>query len=120
MNTTRKELHSSQARYKRYFDKRVRLPRQKVMEAARGFVRKYNHPTDEPKHNLAPIATGPNKVTEADDMTCVILMEYRTMEIITLDRVVLAPEREQTASTELITGTNTGHLSFLKVAGHKF
>lgn len=92
MSTARKEMHASQARYKRDFDKKVRLPRERITKGVRVFVRKDHNPANEPSHKLAPIATGPYQVTEADDKTCVIKKDGDLTERVTLDRVVLAPD----------------------------
>lgn len=63
------------------------------------------HPTEEPKNKMSPIVTGPYKVTEANDTTRFILMEDRTVERITLYRVVLAPEPDKSGTPESLTDT---------------
>lgn len=81
MTTEKEEIHSTQLRYKRKFDERVRLPRLKVILGYKVFLKYYYHPTDYPRQKLEPIATGPYQVTEVDYKACVILIEYNVTEI---------------------------------------
>lgn len=94
MATATKEIHATQLRHKRNFVEKVKLPLNKVSTGSLVFIWKDFHPTDEPNHNLASIATGPHKDTEKDDKICVILGDNNVTERITLDRIVLAPQVE--------------------------
>lgn len=90
MATENKQMTSSQLRYERDVEELVRIPRRKLNPGSRVFLRKYFSPTDEPKHNLAPISTEPYVVTEVYDNMCIILRDNNVAEIVTLDRVFLA------------------------------
>lgn len=56
------------------------------------YIKKYYYLTDDPRHKLTPISTGPHEVAEVNDKTCIILKEENVTERIMLDRLVLAPQ----------------------------
>lgn len=92
MATTKTHTATMQEIHEGEFDQKVRTPRNRVSIGSRVFVRKDYHPTDEPRHKFASLATGPHPVTELNGKTCIILRDNKITELITLDFVVLALE----------------------------
>ena len=90
MDTATVALRSTQQRYKRNFDRRMRLPKQDPLPGEYVFIRKDHRARHEPKHKLSPIATGPYRVIDADDKTLVVEMGQRH-ERVSRDRVEWAP-----------------------------
>lgn len=82
----------------RYFDQRVLLPQKQVLIFSHVYISKDYHSTEEPKHKLTQLATGPNLVTEVNYKTCVILRENNLKVLITLYRVLLVPDTVTTDS----------------------
>lgn len=67
------ELKKTQSRYKRDFDRRLRIPRPEIRTGAQLFGRKdYTNPPTETRHKLAPVSTGSYMVLEALDDIVVI------------------------------------------------
>lgn len=58
MGIERKEMNETQARDEANFDVRVKGPKVNVNVGFEVFIRKYNHPIEEPSHKLEPIVTG--------------------------------------------------------------
>ena len=91
MKTAGDELNKSQRRYKRSFDRRVRLPLDTPVAVSFVFLRKdYTNPRTDTKHKLAPLATGPHKVVSYDGRTVVVQVGDE-QERVSRDRVVPAP-----------------------------
>lgn len=63
MATDNTNMRKEQERYNRDLDQRVGLPQNKVRIVSRVITRKYFHATEDRRHKLAPIATGPYRVT---------------------------------------------------------
>ena len=59
MSTTKEALQQEQKRYKRDFDKRLRLPMQKIQAGLYVFVRKEHFGKQSPGHKLSPITQIP-------------------------------------------------------------
>ena len=66
MSTASAELEKRQARYKRNFDARLRLPVQQISEGSFVFLRRDHTPRTESRHKLAPVADCPFEVVGAD------------------------------------------------------
>ena len=91
MSTAETAMKKVQNRYKANYDRRLRANAEIVKAGDRVFVRKdYTNPRTETKHKLAPVATGPYLVVNADNSTVVIQHEDQ-QERVARDRVVLAP-----------------------------
>ena len=91
-SSARKEMEKRQLRYKRGFDDRVMPYEEDVTVGTYVFLRKdYTNPRRESKHKLAPIATGPYKVTARDSNTVTIELGNLEEEKVSRDRIVRAP-----------------------------
>ena len=90
VSTAKGELAKTQARYKRNFDARLRLPVQEIRKGLFVFVRRDHTPRTESRHKLAPVADGPFEVLEANSDT-VVVKTGDDVERISRDRVELAP-----------------------------
>lgn len=90
MSTAKDSLHREQRRYKRDFDKRLRLPTQEISAGSYVFVRKEYFGKQNPRHKLSPIAEGPFRVIDTTEQT-VVIQDGLRQEKISRDRVVGAP-----------------------------
>ena len=91
LNTSKEALASTQARYKRNFDERLRKHRDLLRPGSFAFVRKdYSNPREDTRHKLAARVDGPFFVHSTDAHTAVLKMGDN-LERISLDRVTPAP-----------------------------
>ena len=90
MSTATVTLRSTQHRYKRNFESRIRMPKSDPLAGDYVFIRKDHHARHEPKHKLSPIANGPYRVIDADDKTLNVAIGQRH-ERMSRDRVEWAP-----------------------------
>ncbi len=87
------KLDASQARYKKNFDDRLRRQKENIKMDDSVFLRVERRSEKDVRHKLAAVADGPFKVIEVDTKTVVIEKPDKTVERVSRDRVVLAPER---------------------------
>lgn len=84
-----------QARYKRDFDSRLRIPRPEIRTGAQAFVHKdYANPCTETINKLAPVAIAPYRVLAALNDTVIIRSPQGGKERISRDKVKTAPHQE--------------------------
>ena len=102
------QLSKEQARYKKNFDSRLRLPKQEIRPGMYVFVRREKRTEEAPSHKLAPVAEGPYRVTDLGDGTVVIRTTNLAEERVSLDRVVQAPHPER-AIAEAVVSTGPTH-----------
>ena len=102
------QLAKEQARYKKNFDSRLRLPKQEIRPGMYVFVRREKRTEEAPSHKLAPVAEGPYRVTDLGDGTVVIRTTDLAEERVSLDRVVQAPHPER-AIAEAVVSTGATH-----------
>ena len=77
MSTASAELEKRQARYKRNFDARLRLPVLRISEGSFVFLRRDRTPRTESRHKLEPVADGPFEVVGANEHTVVVKIDER-------------------------------------------
>ena len=90
-STARREMEKRQLRYKRGFDDRVMPYKEDVTVGTYVFLRKDHTNPRRESNKLAPIATGPYKVTAREANTVTIERENLEREKVSRDRVVRAP-----------------------------
>ena len=105
MSTASAELEKRQARYKRNFDARLRLPVQRISEGSFVFLRRDHTPRTESRHKLAPVADGPFKVVGADEHTVVVKID-ENVERVSRDRVELAPKPAEPVTQDTVQDTS--------------
>lgn len=91
MDTVRTQMGRSKERYRKNLKARVRRVNFPVTAGKTGFVRKDHAAAEEPRRKLAPLNSGPFKVSEVDEKTCLILRGNNIAQRVPLDRVVVAP-----------------------------
>lgn len=67
MSQTEKSLRKEQAHYKRNFDARLHEPRYEIQFGSFIYLRKKQGTSEEPKHILSQVSTGPYRVVNAAD-----------------------------------------------------
>ena len=105
MSTASAELETRQARYKRNFDARLRLPVQQINEGSFVFLRRDHTPRTESRHKLAPVADGPFKVFGADEHTVVVKID-ENVERVSRDRIVLAQKPAEPVTQDTVQDTS--------------
>jgi transposase InsO family protein len=99
MNSADDALRDAQQRYKRNFDNRVRPLSQALRPNAYAFLRADRPQSDNDgfHHKLAPLVTGPHRITEVADDGRTLVLDLGTraspaLERVSRDRVVPAPQ----------------------------
>ncbi len=88
-------IKKEQKRYKKYFDRRVRLPKRELSSGCFVFVRReYANLKTAKKHKLSPIADGPYLVIGVQETTVGLEIDGQH-ERLSLDRVVQGPSPPQ-------------------------
>ena len=113
MSTASAELEKRQARYKRNFDARLRLPVQQISEGSFVFVRRDHTPRTESRHKLAPVADGPFEVVGADEHTVVVKID-ENVERVSRDRVELAPKPAEPVTQDTVQDTSGANAARLR------
>ena len=101
MSTASAESDKRQARYKRKFDSRLRLPAQQISEGFFAFLRRDHTLRTESWHKLAPVADVPFKDVLADEHTIVMKIE-ENVERVSRDCVELAPKPAEPVTQDTV------------------
>ena len=92
VETANTELGKAQNRYKKNFDKRIKVRSDNITTGCAVFLRRDGVSPGEKQHKLSPIVDGPYRVISKDRKTCVIARSNTETERVSLDRVTRAPD----------------------------